>query len=99
MLKTVARKRPPGGSRKGRPNRATANAREAIGRFVDGNAPRLQAWLEEVYREEGALAALRCFSDLIEYHVPKLARTIVTDEDAKRIKDILWPLPPSKLEQ
>lgn len=71
-----ARKPPPkGGSRKGIPNKATANAREAIGRFVDGNADRLNGWLDEIYAADGPKAAFQCFADLIEYHVPKLART------------------------
>lgn len=73
------------GRPKGIPNRATANAREAIGAFVDGNAHRLQEWLEEVYEAQGAVAALRCFADFIEYHVPKLARTEVTGKDGERL--------------
>lgn len=57
------------------PNKATQTAREAIGRFVDGYAPRVGEWLEEVYETDGPKAALQCFSDFVEYHVPKLART------------------------
>lgn len=63
------------GRAKGTPNKATANAREAIARFVDGNADRLNGWLDEIYAQDGAKAAFVCFADLIEYHVPKLART------------------------
>lgn len=36
------------GSRRGSPNRATQGAREAIAKFVDGNAHRLQKWLDAV---------------------------------------------------
>ena len=64
-----------GGRALGTPNKATAAAREAIGRFVDGNAHRLQEWLEEIAEDEGPRAAFNCFVDLLEYHVPKLART------------------------
>jgi len=63
-----------GGSRKGSPNKATAAAREAIAAFVDNNAERLQGWLDEIHADKGAEAAFKCFSDLLEYHVPKLAR-------------------------
>lgn len=58
-------------------SRATtpANAREAVARFVEGNANRLREWLDEVAEKEGPVAAFRCFMDVIEYHVPKLART------------------------
>ena len=69
-----------GGSRKGAPNKSTAQAREAIARFVDGNAERLQEWLDQIAAEDGPKAAFDCFVDLIEYHVPKLARTEVTGE-------------------
>jgi len=60
-----------GGSRKGIPNRATANTREAIARFVDGNVGRLQCWLDEIAEQKGAQAAFDCFTALLEYHVPK----------------------------
>ena len=69
-----------GGRVKGTPNKATAAAREAIAAFVDGNADRLQSWLDEIHREEGAAAAFGCFTALLEYHVPKLARTEVTGD-------------------
>ena len=73
-----------GGSRKGIANHATVNAREAIARFVDGNSNRLQEWLEKIAENEGAQAAFRCFMDVVEYHVPKLARTELTGKDGER---------------
>jgi hypothetical protein len=62
---------------KGSPNKATANAREAIAKLVEGNVGRLEGWLDEIAADErhGPLAAYRCFMDVIEYHIPKLART------------------------
>lgn len=72
--KTAKRPQPKGGSRKGVPNKATKNAREAIARFVDGNADRLMGWLDEIEAADGPRAAFQCFSDLLEYHVPKLSR-------------------------
>jgi hypothetical protein len=60
---------------KGTPNKATAAAREAIARLVDGNAGRMQEWLDRIAEEEGPMAAWRCMADVIEFHVPKLART------------------------
>jgi hypothetical protein len=83
-----------GGSRKGSPNKATAAAREAIARFVDGNADRLQGWLDEIHRDRGAEAAFGCFTSLLEYHVPKLQRSEVTGKDgeAQRIV-ITWGNP------
>lgn len=62
------------GRPKGVPNKATMQAREAIGRFVDGNAHRLQQWLDRV-AETDPERAFALFQSVIEYHVPKLART------------------------
>ena len=64
-----------GGSRKGIPNRATADARKAISAFVNNNSGLLQELLDEIRQVEGPLAAFNCIKDLIEYHVPKLSRT------------------------
>ncbi len=64
-----------GGRKKGTPNKATANAREAIAQFVDGNASRLQGWLDEIARTEGPKAAFMCVRDMVEFHVPKLERS------------------------
>lgn len=80
-----------GGTRRGKPNRATADARAAIALFVDRNAPRLQGWLDAIADglkgspdEEGNTPylvvpnpqkAFELFQSVIEYHVPKLART------------------------
>jgi hypothetical protein len=75
-----------GGRPKGSKNRATANAREAIARFVDANAPRLQAWLDAIEQKEGPRAAWKCLVDLIEYHVPKLARTELTGKDGQSME-------------
>lgn len=71
----MAKGRKTGGRAKGVSNKATKNAREAIGRFVDGNAHRLQSWLDEIAAAEGPEAAVRCFGEFVEYHVPKLQRT------------------------
>jgi hypothetical protein len=77
--------KPGPGRPKGLPNKATAAAREAIARFVDGNADRLQGWLDEIHAEKGAQAAFDCFTSLVEYHVPKLARTELTGKDGESL--------------
>ncbi len=62
-----------GGRQKGVANVATRDAREAIGRFVDGNAHRLQEWLDRIAVTDPE-RAFTLFQSVIEYHVPKLAR-------------------------
>lgn len=78
--KRAKRPQPIGGSRKGVPNKSTSAAREAIARFIDGNVERLNGWLDEIYAKDGPKAAFNCFSDLMEYHVPKLARHELTGD-------------------
>lgn len=80
LVPTTVKRRPPAAG-KGRPkgsvNRSTAMAREAIAQFVDGNSDRLQGWLDDIAADDkhGPKAALDAFMGLLEYHVPKLART------------------------
>lgn len=83
-----------GGSRKGVPNRSTAQAREAIAMFVDGNADRLQGWLDQIAEDKGPQAAFDCFTSLLEYHVPKLARHEHTGNNGEKIKvEVTWMAP------
>lgn len=70
-----------GGRQKGTPNKVTAKAREAIQLLIDEQAGNLTDWFEEVARTDGKLAAIRCFADLAEFAIPKLARTEVTGKD------------------
>ena len=87
------RGRPPGS-----PNKVNRDARKAITLFVEGNAVRLQSWLDQVadgvpkVDEEGEstgeylivpnpMRAFELFQSLLEYHVPKLARTVIEGDD------------------
>ena len=77
-----------GGSRLGVPNKSTAAAREAIAMFVDGNADRLQGWLDDIAADPkyGPAAAFDRFMGVVEYHIPKLARTEQTGKDGGAIE-------------
>lgn len=67
--------RTPGSGRpKGQSNKVTLQAREAIAAFVDGNAHRLAGWLDAI-AEKDPKQAFDCFQSIIEYHIPKLARS------------------------
>lgn len=93
-------KKPPNagkGRKRGSTNRATADARAAIAEFVDGNAHRLQEWLDAVAKglktkgKKGKPSvwiippnperAFAMFQGVIEYHIPKLSRQEVVRED------------------
>ncbi len=76
----------PNGRPKGSPNKSTAQAREAIAAFVDGNADRLNKWLDQIESEDGSKDAFNCFTSLLEYHVPKLTRSELTGANGGAIK-------------
>lgn len=61
------------GRKPGTSNKDVALARQAIAQFVDNNTERLQGWLDQIAMESPE-KAFNCVRDLIEYHVPKLAR-------------------------
>jgi len=77
----------PNGRPKGSQNKDVKLAREAIAKFVDENTERLQGWLDQI-AEESPEKAFNCVKDLIEYHVPKLARTELTGKDGEDIKTV-----------
>jgi len=81
----MAKGKKTGGRQVGTPNRATMAAREAIALFVDANAGRMQAWLDQIAETDGPLAAFRCLQDVLEYHIPKLARTELTGREGQDI--------------
>jgi len=78
----------------GSPNKSTNAARQAIASFVDGNAHRLTEWLDQVAQgvktpdgdyvvPPNPAKAFDMFQSVVEYHVPKLARTeVVGDPEA-----------------
>ena len=84
--KVVKTRKKAGGRSAGTPNKVTAQAREAIAMFVDGNAHRLAEWLDQVANgnedtKPNPAKAFELFQSVVEYHVPKLARTEITGKD------------------
>jgi hypothetical protein len=87
------------GRPKGVPNKSTAMAREAIAQFVEGNAHKMQEWLEQVAigvknnddkfivlpNPEKAFGMLQ---SVMEYHLPKLARTEHSGDEDQPVKII-----------
>ncbi len=76
------------GSRKGRPNKATRDVREAIAKIAQRNAPLVEQWLKEV---EDPAKRVSLYLDMCEYHIPKLARTELTGKDGKDIGIVISP--------
>lgn len=75
----MQKKQKTGGRTAGTPNKATADARAAIAAFVEGNVDRLNAWLDDIAADSPKDAFDR-FMSVVEYHIPKLARTDLNAE-------------------
>lgn len=78
-----------GGSRKGRPNKVTAEFRETVRQLLEANAANVQRWLKIVANGDGRKGGLRpdparaleLLAKLAEYASPKLGRTEHTGRD------------------
>lgn len=87
-----------GGRQAGTPNRATQQARQAIALFVDQNAHRLTEWLNAVADGDplndikpNPAKAFEMFQSVVEYHIPKLARTELSGDSDKPIElKVTW---------
>lgn len=86
----MAKGRKTGGRKAGTPNKSTMQSRDAIAEFIDGNIDKLDDWLNKIEEENGALAAFKCFTAMLEYNVPKMQRMEVTGEAVQNpIQDML----------
>lgn len=79
--------RPPNagkGRKKGVPNRATTDVREAFKQLIEGSVGDLRGWLKRVARKNPG-KALEVVGKLAEFVVPKLARTEVSGPNGQPI--------------
>jgi len=92
-----------GGRVAGVPNKATQEARIAIKQLLDANLPYLQTWLtstaEGIFDDQSGkwivqpnpAKACEIVNNMVEYAVPKLARTeVVGDEKAPQRIVVSW---------
>ena len=103
LSKSVEKNLNRAGRKAGVPNKATTEAREAVKALIDANLPYLQTWLYNTAEglkddETGKYIILpnpgkACdiVQNLVEYAVPKLARTeVVGDEKAPQRMVVSW---------
>lgn len=100
ILKSGDKRKPPAagmGRTKGSQNKVTKDVKEAIARFAEGNVHKLEEWLETIAYGDGdqvkpdPAKAADLYMKVIEYHIPKLARTeLAGDQDAPLKTVIAW---------
>ena len=72
----------PNGRKKGVPNKATRDIKEAYRQLIEKNLDNLTKWIEQIAAKDPE-KAIRILADLSEYVVPKLARQEHTGEGGK----------------
>jgi len=99
----IGGKREGAGRKPGVPNKATTEAREAIKALLDANLPFIQSWsvstAEGIFDDQAGkwivqpnpAKACEIVQNLVEYSVPKLARTeVVGDEKQPQRLVVSW---------
>lgn len=77
-----------GGSRKGIPNRATADARSVFSALLENNADQAQALFDRVAKKNPG-KALDVLAKLAEFCIPKLSRSTIDGELTVRGKLVI----------
>lgn len=82
----------------GKPDRRKTKAQIAITHFVNDNAEKLQTWLDKIAETEPK-EAFKAFTSVVEFALPKLARTELTgDEEAplRTVNEVILRGEPAK---
>ena len=89
----MANGRKTGGRKPGSTNKVLGEAKAAIGMFVDGNVHRLEGWLDAVANGDpehdirpNPAKAFELFQSVVEYHIPKLGRTVLAGDAENPVK-------------
>jgi hypothetical protein len=103
LSKSVEKNLNRAGRKAGVPNKATTEAREAIKALLDANIPFIQSWIQSTAEgifddatgkyivQPNPAKACEIVQNLVEYSVPKLARTeVVGDEKAPQRMVVSW---------
>ena len=103
LLKSVEKNLNRAGRKPGVPNKATQEAREAVKAILDSNLPFIQSWIQQTADgimddqtgkyivQPNPAKACEIVQNLVEYSVPKLARTeVVGDEKAPQRMVVSW---------
>lgn len=101
-METIRKRSKTGGRQKGTLNRATADIRQALRDLAEGNAHRVQEWLDRVAQTEPA-EALRLWLALLRFVTPTLQAAAYADmtppQTAKGAQEQLYKLTTKELMQ
>jgi hypothetical protein len=76
------------GRKKGTPNKTTEQTRLVIAQLIESRIDCLPQWLDEIHEQDGAQAAFKCMTSLLEYYLPKMNRMEAT-HDFRNIPSVI----------
>jgi hypothetical protein len=85
IMETVRKRSKTGGRQRGTPNRVTTDIRQALRDLAEGNANRVQGWLDSVAENDPA-EALRLWLALLRFVTPTLQASAIADLTPKSAK-------------
>ena len=77
------------GRPKGSKNKVSGEMRLVVADFVERNSEKMQGWLDRIETDEGPLEAFKRIEALMEYCIPKLARSEHTGKDGADMKMVV----------
>jgi hypothetical protein len=92
----TSKRRKTGGRQKGTPNKVTRDIRGALRHLAEGNADRVQEWLDRVADDDPA-EAVRLWLALLRFVTPTLQAAAITDITPKRTSERLAMLSEDEL--
>lgn len=78
------------GRKKGTPNKATKDIKEAYRLLIESNLDNMTEWLQKIAVNDPA-KAIYIIADLSEYVIPKLARQELTGKDGEKLETTQLP--------
>jgi hypothetical protein len=101
LSKSVEKNLNRAGRKPGVPNKATQEAREAVKAILDNNLPFIQSWIQQTAEgimddqtgkwivQPNPAKACEIVQNLVEYSVPKLARTEVVGDEKTPVRMVV----------
>lgn len=80
----------------GSKDKAKMELKRVVAQFVEDNSVKFQGWLDDIQESDGSLEAFKRVEALLEYCLPKLARSEITGKDGETLSVTIKQISPVK---